>query len=200
MYLSKESVRTLVHAFIIGRTDYCNSLLFGLPSTHLLKLQRLQNAAARLISNVPRYSHITPVLCSLHWLPVKFRIDLKILLLTFKAIYGHAPDHLIDLITIKEFRAIISVQLAVVLFHLLPLIYGTICPFTSFLRTTYFERLKSLLKKHLFRLAFGCNVFNLLSNIFSVFIFIWFLGLFTLSLNYCAHFSFYFLLTLTSSP
>ena len=200
MYLSKESVRTLVHAFIIGRTDYCNSLLFGLPSVHLLKLQCLQNAAARPISNAPRYSHITPVLCSLHWLPVKFRIDLKILLLTFKAIYGHAPDHLIDLITIKEFRAIISVQLAVVLFHLLPLIYGTICPFTSFLRTTYFERLKSLLKKHLFRLAFGCNVFNLLSNIFSVFIFIWFLGLFTLSLNYCAHFSFYFLLTLTSSP
>ena len=143
----------MVHAFIIGRTDYCNSLLFGLPSVHLLKLQRLQNAAARLISNVPRYSHITPVLCSLHWLPVKFRVDLKILLLTFKAIYGHAPDYLIDLITIKEFRAIISVQLEV-LFHLLPLIYGTICPFTSFLRTIYFERFKSLLKKHLFRLAF----------------------------------------------
>ena len=53
-YLSQESARTLVHAFIIGRIDYCNSLLFGLPSVHLLKLQRLQNAAARLISNVPR--------------------------------------------------------------------------------------------------------------------------------------------------
>ena len=85
-YLSQESARTLVHAFIIGRIDYCNSLLFGLPSVHLLKLQRLQNAAARLISNVPRYSHITPVLRSLHWLPVKFRIDFKILLFTFKAI------------------------------------------------------------------------------------------------------------------
>ena len=80
-YLSQESARTLVHAFIIGRIDYCNSLLFGLPSVHLLKLQRLQNAAARLISNVPRYSHITPVLCSLHWLPVKFRIDFKILVM-----------------------------------------------------------------------------------------------------------------------
>ena len=101
-YLSQESARTLVHAFIIGRIDYCNSLLFGLPSVHLLKLQRLQNAAARLISNVPRYSHITPVLCSLHWLPVKFRIDFKILLFTFKAIYGHAPGYLIDLIAIKE--------------------------------------------------------------------------------------------------
>ena len=80
----------LVHAFIIGRIDYCNSLLFGLLSAHLLKLQGLQNAAARLISNVPHYSHITPVLCALHWLLVKFRIDFKILLFTFKAIYGHA--------------------------------------------------------------------------------------------------------------
>ena len=181
MYLSKESVRTLVHAFIIGRTDYCNSLLFGFNYPLFIYSNyntcRMQVLGLFLMS---LDSHITPVLCSLHWLPVKFRIDLKILLLTFKAIYGHAPDHLIDLITIKEFRAIISVQLAVVLFHLLPLIYGTICPFTSFLRTTYFERLKSLLKKHLFRLAFGCNVFNLLSNIFSVFIFIWFLGLFLL--------------------
>ena len=54
---------------------------------------------------------------------------------------------------LKKNRAIISVQLAV-LFHLLPLIYGTICPFTSFFRTINFERFKSLLKKHLFRLAF----------------------------------------------
>ena len=84
-YLSQESARTLVHAYIIGRINYCNSLLFGLPSVHLLKLQRLQNEAAWLISNVPLYSHITPVLCSLLWLPVKLRIDFKILLLTFIA-------------------------------------------------------------------------------------------------------------------
>ena len=62
----------------------------------------MQNAAAWVISNVPIYSHITPVLRSLHWLPVKCRIDFKILLLTFKAIYGHAPGYLIDLIAIKE--------------------------------------------------------------------------------------------------
>ena len=58
--------------------------------------------AARLISNVPRYIHTTPVLCSLHWLPVKFRIDSKRLSLIFKAIFGHAPGYLIDLIVIKE--------------------------------------------------------------------------------------------------
>ena len=78
------------------------SLFNFLPSVRLLKLQRFQNAAAWLISNVPRYSHITSVLRSLHWLPVKFRIDFKILLLTFNAIYGHAPGYLIDLIAIKE--------------------------------------------------------------------------------------------------
>ena len=50
-------------------------------SVHLLKMQRLQNATARIIFNVSRYSRITPVLCSLHWLPVKFPIDFKILVM-----------------------------------------------------------------------------------------------------------------------
>lgn len=61
-------------------------------------------AAARLITDVPLYSHITPASCSLHWLPAKFRINFKMLLLTFKAtcIYGHAPGCLSDLIAIKE--------------------------------------------------------------------------------------------------
>ena len=63
-YLFVESARPSVHAFIIGRIDYRKSLLFGLRSLHLLnKLQSLQNTAAWLISNVPGYSHITPMLC-----------------------------------------------------------------------------------------------------------------------------------------
>ena len=40
------------------------------------------------IFNIPRFSHITPVLHSWHWLPVKFRIEFKIMFITFKAIYG----------------------------------------------------------------------------------------------------------------
>ena len=86
----------------MGRIDYYNSLLFGLLSVHLLKLQRLQNAAARLLSHVLRYNHITTVLFSLHWLPIIFRIDFKILLPTFKGIYGQAPGYLTDLIAVKE--------------------------------------------------------------------------------------------------
>ena len=98
-----ESTKALVrHVFIMGRIDYCNSLLHGLPTTHINKLQCVQNAAARLICSTPRFSRITPVLYSLHWLPVRFRIVYKILIITFKAIHGQAPDYICNLIRVKN--------------------------------------------------------------------------------------------------
>ena len=71
-YLSDVETKTLVHAFIIGRIDYCNSLLYGLLSVPLNKLQHVQNSAARIICNISRYKHITPILHTLHWLPVQY--------------------------------------------------------------------------------------------------------------------------------
>ena len=76
-YLSKDNPKTLIHAFISSRVDYCNSLLYGLPEYQLNKLQRVQNMCARLICNESKYCHITPLLVDLHWLPVKFRIEFK---------------------------------------------------------------------------------------------------------------------------
>lgn len=101
-YLSRPTTESLVHAFITSRVDYCNSLLYGLPNSHIMKLQRIQNAAARLVIGAPRFCHVTPLLFNLHWLPISYRIKFKILLLTFKCLYGLAPNYLIDLICIKK--------------------------------------------------------------------------------------------------
>ena len=90
-YLTNESTHCLVRASVIVRIDYCNSLLFKIPAVHIAKLQRIQNSAARLVYYIPRFEHITPVLYRLHWLPVSFRIEYKVLILTYKAIHGHAP-------------------------------------------------------------------------------------------------------------
>lgn len=59
-YLHKDSLHTLVNAFITNRLDYCNSLLYGASQDQIAKVQRVQNAAARLLMNVDKHSHITP--------------------------------------------------------------------------------------------------------------------------------------------
>jgi hypothetical protein len=97
-YLDTRSTETLIHAFVTTKLDNMNSLLFGLPSNQLDKLQRIQNTAARVIRKVHKHDHITPILKELHWLPVKVRIDFKILLLTFRALHGLAPKYIVDML------------------------------------------------------------------------------------------------------
>lgn len=88
-----------MHAFISSRIDYCNALYVGLDQDTLQHLQREQNAAAQLLTNSHKHDHITPFLCSLHWLPVWFRIDFKLLMFVFKAIHGLALSYLCELLT-----------------------------------------------------------------------------------------------------
>ena len=97
-YLDEPATLKLIHAFVTSRIDSCNSLLIGLPTNELNRLQRLQNAAARLVCRVKRHEHITPILQSLHWLPVSQRIIYKTLILTFKALHNLAPSYIQDLV------------------------------------------------------------------------------------------------------
>lgn len=97
-FLSFKNFERAIHAFIISQLDYCNSLYAGVSQTCLARLQLVQNAAAHLLTRTKRCEHISPVLASLHWLPVRFRINFKILLLTYKALNGQAPGYLSDLL------------------------------------------------------------------------------------------------------
>ena len=70
---------------------YCNLLV---PGTLLRKLQSVQNGTARLITGTRRRDHITPVLCELHWLPIRERIKFKVACLVRQSLSGHAPIYL----------------------------------------------------------------------------------------------------------
>ena len=71
-----------------SRLDYCNGLLCGITDELLCRLQKVQNNAARVVSGSKKYDHITPVLKDLHWLPIRKRIEFKILLLQMNARMG----------------------------------------------------------------------------------------------------------------
>ena len=58
----------------------------------------MQNTAARVIAGARKHQHITPILKQLHWLPICRRIEFKLLILTYRALYGQTPEYLTDLL------------------------------------------------------------------------------------------------------
>ncbi len=90
-----SNAEMLINVFMTTRLDYCNALLGGFSARLINKLQMIQNAAARFLTRTRKYDHISPVLSTLHWLPIKHRIDFKI----FKAPNGLAPQYLSELLS-----------------------------------------------------------------------------------------------------
>ena len=101
-YLTEQSAISLTHGFISSRLDIMNSLLFDIPDYLIDRLQLIQNHSARIIKKERKYCHITPHLIDLHWLPVKYRIQFKLLLLTYKSLHGEGPAYLASML--KEYH------------------------------------------------------------------------------------------------
>ena len=93
-YLDRDNLASVVHALVTSKLDYCNALYMGLPLKTVRKLQLVQNTAARLITR--RFEHIRPILTLLHWLPIRFRAQFKVLVLTYKALHGLGPQYLME--------------------------------------------------------------------------------------------------------
>ena len=101
-FLTKEATKTLVHAIVITKLDYCNSLLYGINQCLIAKLQRVQNAAARLIMQCHRTTHTSPILKELQWLPIKDRIIFSVVVNVFKALHGQLPQYIRNLLCYEE--------------------------------------------------------------------------------------------------
>ena len=96
--LDQEAASDLIHAYVTSHLDHCNALLYGLPKCSIMKLQKVQNAAARSLTGLHKYEHITPVLTRLHWLPVEARKEFKLLTIVYKCLYGKGPEYLKELL------------------------------------------------------------------------------------------------------
>ena len=92
-FLSYDVSIMVANALVSSRLDYCNSLFRSLSSKNITRLQNIQNCLARFVSGVSRFSHVSPILKSLHWLPVQQRIIFKTLLLTYKFLTTGKPKY-----------------------------------------------------------------------------------------------------------
>lgn len=93
--LSFKDCEIIVLAFVSSRHDMVSCL----SNKSLSRLQLVQNASAKLLTGTSRREHLSPIFASLHWLPVRFRIDFNILLITLNAIHVLALRYISDLST-----------------------------------------------------------------------------------------------------
>ena len=100
--LTDSAIEQLIHSFVTSRLDYCNSLLNEMPGYKLKHIPRMQNIAAIAVSRCNYRDHITPVLISVHWLPVKCHIVFKLLLLTYKCLNWCVPRYLSCLVMSRK--------------------------------------------------------------------------------------------------
>ena len=85
-YLTLDQTKMVVHAYVTSKLDHNNTLLCGIPKLLSNRLQLVQNGAAKLITRKKKFDHGTPLLEELHWLPVEYRMILKmcpVILLTW---------------------------------------------------------------------------------------------------------------------
>jgi len=98
--LDDECMKTMVHAFVTTRVDFCNTVFASTPRSVTDKLQRAMNAAARIVSDTRKYDRGLSQLIhvDLHWLDVSDRVKFKLGLTVHRCLSNKAPHYLADYI------------------------------------------------------------------------------------------------------
>ena len=115
-----DACKLLVHTLVMVRLDYCNALLCGAREDVIRQLERLQRQAARVVCKKYKNDHtsVTELMWCLHWLPIRARIQYKILLLVYNAFSNGSPTYLADMMTscnpVRSTRSSHKVNLLVV--------------------------------------------------------------------------------------
>ena len=91
---AQHALLTLIRALVVSKVDYCCSVLAGVSSHLLDRLQSILNAAARLVFSARRSERINPLLRDLHWLRVPERIQFRLCVLAFRCLNGSAPPYI----------------------------------------------------------------------------------------------------------
>jgi len=99
--LDYSTAQTISTSLIHSKVDYCNSLCLYLPRCKLDRLQLILNSAARAVSKTPRFSHISPILKSLHCLNIDQRIQYTDLSLAYKTLQSQKPSYLHNLLNLQ---------------------------------------------------------------------------------------------------
>ncbi len=164
--LTADMAKTVACALVNSRLDYANSVLYSTTTANITKLQRVQNTLARVVTNTRRAEHIHPVLASLHWLPINYRIDFKVATLAYKIRSTGSPAYLLssvsDYMPTRHLRS--STQLLLVkppvkteiarrsFSQAAPAVWNSL-PHAIRSAETY-GRFRSALRTHYYRLAF----------------------------------------------
>jgi len=87
---SAAGAATLVHAFVASRIDYCNAVLACAPKATTDKLQRVLNAAARVVTGTKKFERGLSRLLhtELHWLDVPERVMYKLSVMMYSCLHG----------------------------------------------------------------------------------------------------------------
>ena len=112
LFLTPSVAKTIATSLIGSKLDYCDSVLFNVTEKEISKLQNVQNCLARFVTKSLCFCHITPLLKSLHWLPVRYRIKFKLCSLTYQALTSGQPVYIWNMLQpSRKVRTLRSIDL-----------------------------------------------------------------------------------------